>query len=179
MKAGEISGTEFNRKLSELTGLGDDFDIVDKLKEAERIAHNTFSRESDNAWRELTFLSDAVQKQRYRSKYPSLKTKFKTMVKGSFEPEAIYDLRRFKMMEDAGIPRKWTGKVADAMDRAPSSLFIYDLQYNTPMAVQKISDLMRPMTDEQRQTFLGLLPKWSGTLETAATTAKKLYRRPS
>jgi len=181
MKPGEISGTEFNRRLSELTGLGDDVDVMDKLREAESIADGDLglrlSQESDNAWRELTILSDAVQKQRDRSKYPSLKTRFKTMVKGAFEPDAVWDLERFKMMEDAGIPRKWTGKVADAMDRAPAGLLVYDGQYNIPISVQKISDLMRPMTNEQRQTFVNLLPKWSGTLETAASAAKKLYRR--
>jgi hypothetical protein len=177
MKSGEVSGTEFNRRLSELTGLGDDFDIMEKLRRAESIAHSDFSQVSDNTWRELNILSDAVYKQRDRSKYPSLKTKFKTMVKGGFEPDAIYDLERFKMMEESGIPRKWTGKIADAMDRAPTKLLVYDGQYNIPIAVQKISDIMRLMTNEQRQTFLNLLPKWTGTLETAALAAKKLYRR--
>jgi hypothetical protein len=179
MKPGEISGTEFNRRLSELTGLNDNFSLKEKLRRAESVANSDFSRESDNAWRELTILSDAVQKQRDRSKYPSLKTKFKTMVKGGFEPDAIYDLERFKIMEDAGIPRKWTGKIADAMDRAPAGLLLHNGLYSTFIAVEKISDIMRLMTNEQRQTFLNLLPKWTGTLETAASAAKKLYRRPS
>ena len=75
-------------------------------------------------------------------------------------------------LEQAGIPREWTGKVLPAI-RSQLQQPYDEVSF---ILAKHVSDLMRPMTNEQRQTFLNLLPRWTGTLETAASAAKKLYR---
>lgn len=95
-----------------------------------------------------------------RSKYPA--------IRAAAEDPNLMDrvYRGFARMEKTGIPREWTGKVMNAI-----------LQSDIPAGPKTISDLMRPMTNDQRQALLNLLPRWTGTLETAASAAKKLYRR--
>lgn len=92
--------------------------------------------------------------------------------------------KKFYTLEKADIPREWTGKVLAALD---NSLDKSGLEYNRLLGykynrsadglAKGISDLMRPMTNDQREAFLNLLPRWTGSLETAASAAKKLYRR--
>ena len=76
-------------------------------------------------------------------------------------PEMFYNL------EKADIPRRYTGKVARAHLDAGGG-------YINPDTAQKYSDLMRPMTDDQRDTFLALLPQWHGTLDELAEAARNL-----
>lgn len=91
----------------------------------------------------------------------------------------------FKELEDADIPREWTGRVVSVMNRIPSTVYpphIYRMHASgKPRAyiAQLLSDAMRPMTNDQREAFLNLLPRWTGTLEQAANAAKKLYRKPT
>lgn len=98
-----------------------------------------------------------LQTQLMRSKYPAISA-------AANDVDRIY--RGFSRMEQAGIPRQWTGRVMSAA-----------LQSSIPVRPKELSELMRPMTDAQRETFLSLLPRWTGTLEQAASAAKKLYRR--
>jgi hypothetical protein len=80
-------------------------------------------------------------------------------------------VKALKFAEDAEIPREYTAKAVSSLGL---KLHNFDqLPYNLSV----VSDLMRPMTNDQRETFLQLLPRWTGTLETAASAAKKLYRR--
>lgn len=69
----------------------------------------------------------------------------------------------FGKMASADIPREWTGKVFRAVDP-----FEGELDYS------ELSQLMRPMTNDQRETFLSLLPEWSGTLDELADAARNL-----
>jgi len=93
-------------------------------------------------------------------------------------------MRWFSDLESADVPREWTGKIAKKLweagalrVRGIADNFIDDGNSGFLNSFKHISDAMRPMTNEQRETFLNLLPRWTGTLETAASTAKKLYRR--
>ncbi len=82
-------------------------------------------------------------------------------------------MEQMKTLEDADFPREWTGKVYPAL----RSQLQRPYDRISPILAKQVSDLMRPMTNDQRETFLNLLPRWTGTLETAAAAAKKLYRR--
>lgn len=86
-------------------------------------------------------------------------------------------MRRFAEAEDAGIPREWTGKTVRAYsESSPFRQKALFSSYNAspePAMVQ-ISNTMRPMTNDQRETFLALLPDWSGSLDELAETARSL-----
>jgi len=71
--------------------------------------------------------------------------------------------RGFARMEKADIPRKWTGKAMNAV-----------LQSKMPVSPNSLSDLMRPMTNDQRETFLALLPEWTGSMDDLAAAARSL-----
>jgi hypothetical protein len=175
MKPGEISGTRFGEFLSDESGLYDRdyaYDNWTKYNDALNYAHLGETINND-----LTKTMGQVYKQLDASKYSSLRPQNKQDV-GSM----LDNMRKFEIMETIGVPRKWTGKVLNAF------LQVQDYQRLTPnldinaenydyVFLQQMSDILRPMTNDQRQTFLNLLPKWTGTLETAASAAKKLYRR--
>lgn len=82
-----------------------------------------------------------------------------------------YDvLAPFRYLEQADIPREWTGKVMNALIKkhGGSAYSIAD------MAGKTISDLMRPLTKSQRDTFVRLYPEWEGSLEDLARAARTL-----
>lgn len=91
--------------------------------------------------------------------------------------DADYLMQWFADMEAADIPRQWTGKIAKALWNSNTSLPFDESPSGMATNFQNISNLMRPMTNDQRQTFLSLLPRWTGSLDQAAAAAKKLYRR--
>ena len=82
-----------------------------------------------------------------------------------------YDvLSPFASLERADIPRAWTGKVMNAIiekhgNRAYAA---------APREAKTISDLMRPMTNAQRETFVKLYPEWEQSLEDLARAARTL-----
>lgn len=80
-------------------------------------------------------------------------------------------------LEQAGVPREWTGRLASVLPRPTVTSGITGKRRINPEEIERVSNLMRPMTNAQRETFLSLLPRWTGTLEQAASAAKKLYRR--
>lgn len=82
-------------------------------------------------------------------------------------------MKQFKELEDAGVPRRFTGKIVQAVEGRGD--YIGEVP---ELSGANLSRLMSPMTDAQRETFLQLLPRWTGTLEQAASAAKKLYRKP-
>lgn len=109
--------------------------------------------------------------------------------KGAKQDAARYlYLQTFRPIERANVPREWTGKMANALlspemtratayrllgDQTPS----LDARGLTEALADAASNIMRPMTNAQRETFLQLLPRWTGSIETAASAAKKLYKR--
>jgi len=88
------------------------------------------------------------------------------------EVEVEHFMKQFKELEDAGVPRRFTGKIVRAVDMRGD--YIGEVP---ELSGANLSKIMSPMTDAQRETFLSLLPRWTGTLEQAANAAKKLYRR--
>jgi hypothetical protein len=82
------------------------------------------------------------------------------------------------VLQKYDVPRKYTGKLYKVLLKDQDNDFNEVNQIVEP-AVKKLAPLMRELTDEQRETFLNLLPTWQGPLEDAATVAKKLYRKPT
>ena len=82
----------------------------------------------------------------------------------------------FADMEDAGIPRRWTGKLAKKLWNTPTgpNIPFDDSQTGLATYFQNVSDSMRPMTNDQRETFLALLPEWEGSLDELADAARSL-----
>jgi len=91
---------------------------------------------------------------------------------------ASYFVRLLSSLEKAGIPRKWTGKLAADIDeyryrafsRTGSEEDYYSIE-NLPMTISKN---MEPLTNSQREKFVTLLPEYEGTLEELAKTVKLL-----
>lgn len=80
---------------------------------------------------------------------------------------------KFYELEKADIPRAWTGEVFAALYKRHGMRGIW---WPTG-ASNTVSALMKPMTNDQRTTFLQLLPTWKGDLDKLASVAKKLYKR--
>jgi hypothetical protein len=76
----------------------------------------------------------------------------------------------FKLLEDADIPREWTGKVLPAI-RSRSQQAYGNI---SPVFAKQVSDAMRPLTNDQREEFLALLPEWTESLEDLSNAVKML-----
>jgi hypothetical protein len=85
--------------------------------------------------------------------------------------ETTVAMMSFDALEKAGIPRKWTGRVYKALGENSSPLDTLDV---VEESAQAISDSMRSLTNDQRETFLALLPEWSGSLADLADAARSL-----
>ena len=85
-------------------------------------------------------------------------------------------MRDFYKMEQAGVPRRWTGKLltagrqyaeqtgANVGRRNPSDL--------VSEVYSKAPTLMEDMTESQRQVFMQLLPTWQGSLDVLVDTVR-------
>jgi hypothetical protein len=100
----------------------------------------------------------------------------------------------FSRLESAGVPREWTGKVLGALydlgltrsnNPAPTNLLrlgsdnpgVFGVGRGAsgiPMIAEQVSDLMRPMTNDQRTVFVGLLPDWDDSIESLAKTVRNI-----
>jgi len=93
------------------------------------------------------------------------------------EENILRIMQDFADMERAGVPRAWTGKLF-----TPLREYSYTKVKTTPKAaafigesaIREVSDLMRPLTNDQRETFVSLLPEWDGSLEDLAEASKNL-----
>ena len=84
--------------------------------------------------------------------------------------DAYNILNKFTALEQADIPRAWTGKVMNAIIKKHGG----KTYVAAPKEAKTISDLMRPMTNAQRETFVKLYPEWEQSLEELAKAAKNL-----
>jgi len=88
----------------------------------------------------------------------------------------------FATLERADIPRAWTGKIVSTapLDYWPQypALSQFKVSSTGPFAYQRAADelskAMRPMTNDQRKTFLTMLPEWYGSLDDLANAARSL-----
>jgi hypothetical protein len=81
----------------------------------------------------------------------------------------------FLPLEQADMPRKWTGKVANTLQSMSPERKVYVFgTYSTDNVASAVSKAMRPLTNEQRDTFVKLLPDWEGSLDDLVTAAKNL-----
>lgn len=86
-----------------------------------------------------------------------------------------------KALEEADVPREWTGKVAAAAynmlkgrdnQRAMRLLENPRDFYAYKQLPERLSRAMRPMTNDQRETFLALLPEWTESLDDLVNAVK-------
>jgi hypothetical protein len=131
------------------------------------------SPDPDRVWEELGFL-ERGQLGRFAEKYPN--SRYGRHVSeveydpdlGQFDlSEAEALLEQLNLAQKADIPRAWTGKVVNAVTSSPESMLRRTSMY-------KLSDLMRPMTNDQRTVFVGLLPDWDDSIESLAKTVKNI-----
>ena len=97
---------------------------------------------------------------------------FRNQPNGYVDPSMIDNMAHsFENLEKADIPWEYTGKVYKAMNK-----FMGDVPPSergiTAREAQRLSDLLRPMTDDQRETFLTMLPEWVDSLEELAEMAR-------
>jgi hypothetical protein len=93
----------------------------------------------------------------------------------SEDPYAVLDLaKNIDALEKADIPIEWTGKVAK-----PLTMQLQRTRDTvSPILAQQVSDLMRPMTDDQRYMFVKLMSSnISGqTLDRIASTVRRITK---
>jgi hypothetical protein len=91
-------------------------------------------------------------------------------LKNAFDDDIDAFMEQMKTLEEADFPREWTGRAYPALrsqlqrpyDRIP------------PILAKQVSDIMRPLTKDQRETFVALLPDWSGSMDELAEAARSL-----
>ena len=155
-KPGELTGGAYQERLDDLYNSYNTYDEIERER----------WENAEIALRDK--MDDIINAQVDKSKNPNLKRAFNNT--GNYVEKFTMDMQA---LEDAGIPREWTGKVWPAIQ----SQLQYRYDFIPPILAQQVSDLMSRMTNEQRQTFVNLLPRWTGTLEAAASAARKMYRR--
>jgi hypothetical protein len=89
------------------------------------------------------------------------------------------------LLEEADVPREWTGKITavanDLIEGSGGGAQRAQMLLQNPrdffankQLPTRLSRAMREMTNDQRETFLALLPEWSGSLDELAETARSL-----
>jgi hypothetical protein len=116
--------------------------------------------------KDMSSLLDDVSKQLRKSKNPY----YRNLGEAGDNADLLRAMEDFNTLERADIPREWTGKVS----RAIRGRLDYETDYVPPITAKQVSDLMRPLTNDQRETFVSLLPEWSGSLDDLADAARSL-----
>jgi len=86
-------------------------------------------------------------------------------------------MRRFAEAEEADIPREWTARVVKAYSSISpfSQRELFKSVDKSPQPfLSQISEALRPMTNDQRSTFLALLPEWTESLDDLAEAVRTL-----
>jgi len=145
-KPGEITGNEYFRRTNSFySGMKAGVTPISKVKNSNEKTKNLLKKVEKQ-------LSPAIQAGKLKDDHPSRQ------------------MMAFQYLEGADIPRAWTGKVLNAMQKSKRPA---DRDVNTVTA-RRISKAMRPMTNSQRDTFVSLYPEWEGSLEDLARAAKIL-----
>jgi hypothetical protein len=169
-KPGEITGGEYIKAYKKATNAAEDaveaagFKRYSTQPEPDEIYWSVIDKEvgtmPDDFAKQLSDGAEKLKIHRGFLKYASL---------DSLVPVAS----DFAKLERAGVPRKWTGKVFPALKAYERNTGIggTDLAEDLP---QKLSNFMRPLTNDQRAEFLALLPEWYGSLDDLAAAARNL-----
>jgi hypothetical protein len=154
-KPGELTGGEYQKRLDDLYQL---------YKRGGRGFYNPWRKEEDLLRDKMdTIIDDQVAK----SKNFNLK---KIVYQTGIEKFT----KDMQTLENADIPREWTGKVWPVIQKQLENKY----DYVPPILAQQVSDLMRPMTDDQRYMFLKLMSSnISGqTLDRIASTVRRITK---
>jgi hypothetical protein len=171
-KPGELTGGEYASKRVKVSPgrygvdeLDEDVgDIVYNILDKRNISETdpNYWNLWDDVYEDLQPLSDKTTMRAYRQLSRSMP---------DMETAADVDtaMLTFKALEDADVPRKWTGKVYRAVQGSEGLSSLPPEMY-----AGEVSNAMRPLTNDQRETFLSLLPEWSGSLADLADAARSL-----
>ena len=80
----------------------------------------------------------------------------------------------FADLEEADVPRKWTGKIAKKMWGSDSGIPLDDSNSGLLTVFKDISKYMRPMSNADRTTLVSMLPNWERTVSDLPSTVKAL-----
>lgn len=163
-KPGELTGGEFTSKWDKL-----EEEAEEATRKALGLSKKAYSEAFDSDEAYNLFLKNLSEKQHEMGDiaYEKLRRTANPYILETSGYDAPFVMREFSILEKADFPREWTGKALPAI-RAYQGNFA-DLSANL---VQNISNLMRPMTNDQRETFLALLPEWTESLDELAKAAK-------
>jgi hypothetical protein len=103
--------------------------------------------------------------------------------KGSHS-ETYRAMSQFAHMENAGIPRAYTGKIykkmEDLLTHPNVASWISHPKYirglDTPSIAGMLSEQLKPLTHVQRLTAIDMLPAWSRSLDDLGETAKEITK---
>jgi hypothetical protein len=175
-KPGEITGGEYMKRVE--AGYG----RAEKLRTMMEAQGMDEGRVAEAYYRELDANVGALNKELAKQLRKSKDPYYRTIGEHGSDSDLVDLMRSFRTLEQAGVPRKWTGKVArklpfDAWNKYPA-LSEFALSATGPFsysgAANKLSKAMETMSDEDINTFLALLPEWSGSLDELADAARSL-----
>lgn len=143
-KPGEISGTEFMKRWIVLP---DELQNRILVRDAQIKLVNDTAKQFESASNDFKdFL---------------LKAYNIDVSKGAQSEANVFDFRKLmrdlRVLENAGVPRRWTGKMLKAVVKGKRIDNLDDL-YDMP----KISEAMESLSEPQRKMFVGLFPSWEG-----------------
>ena len=140
-----------------------------KYRDAFDSAYNRWTNNSYNPWDEA-FADTRGMNDELVERFSESSDPFYQKL-AEYRDEVAYMADVMRHVETADVPIEWTGKVAKILYRSP------DLPVFTKYladSAKSVSDAMRPMTNEQRETFLSLLPEWTESLDDLANAVKTL-----
>jgi hypothetical protein len=152
-KPGELTGGEYQKRLD---------DLYERYNYGEGLDYERFQNAED-ALRDEMF--DTLENQLAKSS---------SDIDKSLYNDFNDDMDKFAMdmstLEQADIPREWTGKVWPVIQKKLDNPF----DYVPPALAQQVSDAMRTLSNDQRKEFLDLLPEWTESLEDLANAVRML-----
>lgn len=151
-KPGEFTGTEF-RKIQE-----------DYSPQGERVYNDTVEKLVDK-------FENLPAKSSTYATYARLKSRYAPFhgIRSAARQAAAELQETYGRLEKANVPREYTGKLANAILQRTSGITSVD-----NAVAKKLSTALEGMTNDQRETFLSLLPEWADSLDELVETARTL-----
>jgi hypothetical protein len=165
-KPGEITGSEYFHEIRDKAWLRADAEAKKLLKKPN--ASMVWDEDFKNLHKKLLDQTMQDTDNKVLKQFQSSKNPYFSSIKNSKDAGLV--LHDLNMLEASGIPRRWTGKVLPALRETMNNDYAAIPQ---PVA-RNISDLMRTMTNDQRETFVSLLPEWGESLDDLADLARNI-----
>jgi hypothetical protein len=146
-KPGEISGDVMYRDLT--TTRPGSYDFHDQVDYLNNEVLDSFARKYPNtdyaAYQKMATKGNAVP-----------------------NPDRLIDLvTGFKVAQEAGIPRAWTGKVMGALDSKTREFWSAD-------DIRDLSSVLKPLSNADREAVVASIPTWTRSIPELGTFIKQL-----